>query len=355
MTSDEWQSNNEASLFAIGTALLQNRRRIAAWVIMVGLLGGIWVYAKPRLYLASASFIQQGTDPARAGLATLAGQFGVAVAPGSQSLSPDFYSKLLTSRVLLLPIARDTFAVQELGGKRVSFADLFEIQGETIARREEKGVARLREIISVSIAKSTGVVELSVGTKWRSVSLAIATELIDGVNKYNERMRQSQAGAERQFVEGRLIVAGSELRAAEDRLQSFLQTNREFGSSPQLSFERDRLQRALMLQQQVFTSLKQAYEDARIREVRDTPVITIFEPPSASSIPQSRGGIKTVLFALLLGGLVGISCVYLPWAVARRRESGDTSVDEFLRTLTEARRAILRGVMWRKRPASAGQ
>ena len=95
---------------------------------------------------------------------SLAGQFGVSLPTGTQSLSPEFYAKLLKSRVLLGRIARDTFTVQEMGGRRVTFLDMFNIEPGTAARREEQGVMLLTRIVKTSIARGTGVVESSVMT-----------------------------------------------------------------------------------------------------------------------------------------------------------------------------------------------
>jgi len=89
--------------------------------------------------------------------------------------------------------------------------------------------------------------------------------------------RQSQAAAERGFTEERMAEAQEELRAAENELQRFLQNNRQFQNSPELVFQHDRLQRRVAMRQQVYTSLVQSYEQARIDEVPNTPVITVVE------------------------------------------------------------------------------
>ena len=304
MVERSWRGDDEISLFAVGTVLLRNRCEIARWMLVAGILTATVVFLKPAKYVASASFIPQGTDVSRAGLASLAGQFGFALPATNQSLSPDFYAKLSRSPVLLKPIARDTITVDEMGHRRIPFQELFDIQGVSPAQREEKGAHLLSGMISTTVDKTTGIVEISVSTRWPSVSLAIARALVDGVNDFNQRTREGQAAAERKFVEGRSVVARAELRAAEDRLQGFLSNNRDFSRSPELAFEHDRLQREVMLQQQVFTSLVQSLEDVRIREVRDTPVITIIEPPSVATVPASRRRAALVLFGLVLGELL---------------------------------------------------
>ena len=341
MTEAAWRDREELSLFALGTILLRNRWRIMRWMVAGGALAAVSAFTKPALYVASTSFIPEGNDPGRSGLATLAGQFGVALPAGNQSQSPDFYTRLLSSRVLLTPIVRDTFVVQEMGGRRIPFLVLFGIEGGSVQRKEEKAVRQLTSLVKTSVAKSTGVVELSVATRWPSVSLSIATSLVNGVNDFNQRTRQGQAAAERKFVEGRLGIAGSDLRAAEDRLEGFLRTNRQFTSSPDLTFRRDRLQRDVSLKQQVFNSLTQSYEEVRIREVRDTPVITVIEPPAVPTVPQPRGRLLTVLIGLILGGFVGAIIALMSDTVSRRREEGDAQADEFVDTLGDMKGAMV--------------
>jgi uncharacterized protein involved in exopolysaccharide biosynthesis len=312
------------------------------WALIGAVVAVILTFLQPTVYSATVSFIPQGTDPGRASnLASLAGQLGVALPTNSQSLSPEFYVKLLKSRELLRAVARDTLVVQEMGGRRVPFLDLFDVKGKTQTRREEEGVRILMTKVNASSAKTTGVVDFSVATKWPSVSVAIATAIVDGLNEFNQRIRREQAGAERKFVEGRLNLAGADLRAAEDRLEDFLRTNRQFASSPDLSFQRDRLQRDVTLKQQVFTSLTQSYEEVRIREVRDTPVITLIEEPSVPSVPEPSGRVWAIVLGLLLGTFVGVVLAFFSESIVRHRQAGDTYADEFAGTLGEIKGAMV--------------
>jgi uncharacterized protein involved in exopolysaccharide biosynthesis len=345
------REEGEISLFALGTTLLRHRWRIGRWMLAGGLLAALTVLFRPALFVASGSFLPLGAaDPTRSGLASLAGQLGVTIQQGNQTLSPEVYAKLIKSRVLLLEIARDTFAVQEMGGRRIPFLDVVEIKPGSVARREEGGVKLLGKMVEVGVAKPTGVVEFTVSTKWRSLSLGIANELINGVNAYNERTRQDQAGAERKFVEGRLAIASADLRDAENRMERFLQMNRNLGGSPELAMQRDRLQREVSLRQQVFTSLTQSYEEARIREVRDTPVITVLEPPAVPTVPASRGRAVRILLGLMLGAVLGAFLAFISDMVARQRKDGDTEASAFADTLAEVKGEVLRPIARFRKP-----
>ena len=342
MTEAEWRAGDEISLFALGSTLLRDRWRIIRWMFLGAVVAALSVISKPALYSASASFVPLGNDASSSGIMGLASRLGMALpASGTPLLSPAFYTDLLRSSVLLQEIARDTFVVKEMGGQHIAFVDLFEIEGATPVHREEAGVAQLMDIVAASVVNPMGIVKFSVATEWPSVSLAIVTALVDEVHEFNRRTQQEQAAAERRFVEQRLAVASAALREAEDRLERFLVANRQFASSPELTFQHDRLQRDVALQQQVFTSLTQSYEDVRIREVRDTPVITLIEPPSVPTSPEPRGRVRRVQLGLLLGGFVGVVVALASGMMDRRRKEGDTEVEEFMSALGEVKAEIL--------------
>jgi uncharacterized protein involved in exopolysaccharide biosynthesis len=124
------------------------------------------------------------------------------------------------------------------------------------------------------------------------------------VDSFNLKSRQSQASQERRFTEQRLTQAQADKRQAEDELQAFLQRNRDFRSSPQLSFAYDRLADNVSLRQQLYTTLAQSYEQARIEEVRDTPVITIVEPPMLPARPDPRPFGRAIAVCVLLALVV---------------------------------------------------
>jgi uncharacterized protein involved in exopolysaccharide biosynthesis len=340
---------DDVSVFAIGTSLLRNRWRILRWMLIGGALATAWVVISPLEYEASASFVPQGADPGKTGLANLAGQLGVSIPGTGQTLTPEFYARLLSSRVLLGSIVNDTFAVRELGGRKIPFLTLLKVDDGPPATRQEKGVKLLLNMVTSSVDKATGIVEVDVTTRWPSVSLAVTTALVNGVNEFNSRTRQDQAAAERKFVEGRLAVATSDLRAAEDRLEEFLATNRQIGNAPELLFRRDRLQRDVNLKQQVYNTLTDSYEEVRIREVRDTPVITIIEPPAVSSLPEARRRAARILLGLILGALIGALLSFSSEALSRVREEGDPEADQFVGTLGEIKAEILSPVRWLRR------
>ena len=78
-----------------------------------------------------------------------------------------------------------------------------------------------------------------------------------------------------------------------------------------LAFQHDGLLREVALRQSVLTTLVQAYEQARVSEVRDTPVITVLQSPFFPPRHDPRQGVLTTLLGLILGGMMGIALAFL--------------------------------------------
>jgi len=290
---------------------------------------------RARLYVSSATFIPQAPEGAVSGFALAASQFGIRMPTvSSGGWGPPLYVELLRSQALLEPIALDTFVVAEEGNRRVALMDLLEIGATSPERRTDLAIRKLRTIVAANEMKALGAVKVSVASRWPTVSLALADQLLRAVNRFNLETRKSQAAAERQFVEIQAADAEHLLRAAEDRLQIFLQRNRSF-AAPELSFEHDRLQREVMLRQQVYTSLLQSREEARMREVRDTPVITVLENPRLHLVGEARRSLRSGVLGGLVGAMLGIMIALLGDAVGRARRKSGEEEREFFRLLDE--------------------
>ncbi len=334
------KEDKEISLLALVSVLLRWRRTIVVLVLASGAAGLATGLLTTRVYRSSATFLPQVSEGSPSGLALVASQFGIRV-PSGGGWGPPVYVELLRSRALLEPIALDTVVVAEQGGRRVAVMDLLHVEGSTDAQRADRAVRALGGIAKSREVRALGAVEVAVTTRWPSVSLALADRLVRGVSEFNIETRKSQAAAERQFVEAQAGEAERALREAEDRLQSFLQRNRVI-SSPQLQFEYDRLQRQVAFRQQVYTVLVQNREEARIREVRDTPVITVLETPHLPLVSEPRRSVLRGVVGGLFGGMLGTLIAFLAQAIsgAQREQNGDAR--EFFRLVSEATPRFLR-------------
>jgi uncharacterized protein involved in exopolysaccharide biosynthesis len=316
------------SLVHLFTVLLRYRVSIvllaaAAMALTVG-LGLI----APRTWTSSASFIPQSRRGA-SNLEGIAAQFGVAVPTADAGQSPAFYASLVSSREVLGKIMKDPVKLAD--GRSITLAEFLEVKDQEPRVRDAETMRRLARKVDAANATKTGVVSVAVHTRSPEVSQQVATRLIDEINRFNLSTRRSQATAERQFTEQRLREAKDSLRAAENALSGFLAGNRGMGGSPYLQGALERLRRDVEQRQEVYVTLSQAYEQARIEEVRDTPVITLLEAPNLPVRPDPRGLVSRGLLAGLVGALLGILLAFIRDALAAGRRLGDSSVAELSR------------------------
>ena len=335
--------DSDISLLYLGSVLLHWRRTIVALGLAGAALGLAKGLTSTRVYVSTATFIPQGSEAGASGLALAASQFGIRMpSSGGGAWGPPVYVELLRSQALLEPIALDTVVVAEEGGRRVALLDLLKVNAPTPTRRTFLAVLALRGIVRASADRNLGAVRVSAVTPWPSVSLALAERLVRGVNQFNLETRKSQAVAERLFVEVQAGEAERALREAEDRLQLFLQRNRAIADSPELAFQNDRLQRDVALRQQVYTSLLQNREEARIREVRDTPVITVLESPRLPVVGEARESMQKGVLGGLAGGMFGALIAFLAQWVAGARRAPSDEAREFFELVRQATPRFLR-------------
>jgi len=332
------------SLLAIGTAVLRRRRLILALGFLGAGAGLAAALLSSRVYAASATIIPE--EPANefpSGLSLAAGQLGIKLpSGGGNGWGPPVYAELLKSRALLQPIAGDTLNVTEIG-RRAAIMDLLRVKPASPALRLERTVRALRKKVVVGEDKKLGAVKLTVITKWPSVSYAVANSLVAGLNQFNLESRKTQAGAERRFVETQALDAQRALREAENRLQEFQKNNRGgVSSSPELALEKDRLAREVLLRQQNYTSLSQSREEAKISEVRNTPVITLIEQPQIPVLPEPRHSVTKALLGGIAGGLLGVVIAFLAYGVSAARTAPTAESREFFELVDQATPRFLR-------------
>lgn len=327
---------DEISFVEIAIVLLRNRRLLVILPLVLAAVVAGSTLMQDRTYRATASFMPHGADRGSSGAAMLARQFGMNISTDRPGQSPQFYADLLRGREILRQAVESEYRTTVEGVQlEATLIEWFGVEdGSGPLPPWRRAVERLREDITVTLARETGVVQLAVSAESPLLAEQIAQRLLELLNIFNMETRQSQAVEEGRFVAARMEEAEEELRQAEDSLKGFLQQNRQFTNSPELVFEHERLQRFVAMRQQIYTTLVQAHEQSRIDAVRDTPVLTVIANPLGSAEPEGRGTILRAVLALILGFIVAVF-VALAREFGRRTRSEDR--DEY-RELNKLRR-----------------
>ncbi len=295
-------------------ALRRHKRLLIMLPLVFAAAGGGLSLARARSYMARAAFI--ASEPSSSSgtlgaLSSVASQLGIpalsAVASSTSSGSAQFYGDLLTSSALLNALVTthfDASAKTEYGGEPFSgtLIEYLHAKGDTDADRVLNTMKKVtHDVLAVTVDRPTGVVRLSIRTKNRELSALVARRLLDLVNDFNLRRRQSQAGAEREFDAKRTQAALDSLRASEVALADFRATNIDFSRSPRLGTRESELQRRVTLAQQIYTTVSQRYELANIEAVRNTPVVTVLDGPEGLVEAQPRYTVVIAMGAFVAG------------------------------------------------------
>ncbi|MEO7360793.1 MAG: hypothetical protein ABI120_10710, partial [Gemmatimonadaceae bacterium] len=297
--------NDTLPITAVALLLARRLRFLLGAAFALALIVVAVLLLQQRRYSADAAFVLQGRL-GRGGLQGIAAQFGLSVPTADAAESPLFFVDLAHTRPVLGAVADSAKFV--LNG--TTLETLFDVPDGSVQRRRLFAIQKLDAALGTSVSTKTGIVTFSLTTPDPNASAALLALLVRTIDRLNRTSQQAQAGAQRRFTEERVNVAQSALRIAEDRLRAFRAQNR-VAASPYLSLEEDRLRRDVQSTQSLYSSLQEAMEQARIEELRNTPVITVLEAPVVPLDPDPRHVARYALVAAMFGGLLATLYVLL--------------------------------------------
>jgi uncharacterized protein involved in exopolysaccharide biosynthesis len=314
------------TLIELMNLVLRYRRLIVILSTAGFLVMAAVALAHKRTWTASASFAPQSNESSRSGLAGMAAQLGLPV-QASSGRSPAFYAQLVTSRSVLDSVLSPTF---KPSGDETGATLAREIAPKVAPERaKSEAMRQLKNGISVSTGRETGLIRVDVSLHDPVVARKAVTRILDVVNEINLDQRRQLAAQEREFAEDRLKEVRSELNTAEQNVRVFLEHNRQFQGSPALVFEHSRLEREVAYRQQIYTALAQSYEQARMDEVRNIPMIGIVENATAPQEPDGRGVAKKAALGFFGGGMLALVLAAILDGIRRARQANSAEIAEF--------------------------
>src|SRR5947209_1704661 len=217
------------SILGVTNTVLRNRRLVLGVVMTIVLIAIVWTALAPRVYVSSATVMPAGRKAASP-TQGLAAQFGISLPGSDPQQSPDFYVALLHSRTVQNDVINAQYSFDTPNGPfKGTLLEFYGGKSGPLARRRARALRTLDRQIVTGTSLKTGAVNLSVRSFSAELSAAVAKNLLAALDQFNRARLQSQSVLERQFTEEQLANAAGELRAAEDRLESFQESNRVLG------------------------------------------------------------------------------------------------------------------------------
>ena len=286
---------------------------------------------EPR-YRANASFVIDSPESPNtfAGLAGVAGEFGIEL--GSGTAPPEYYASLASSRRIAEQLLLTRFkAPPETGADSIRLLEY--LKHGTDRRSFSKAVQKIQESVDAGVDQKTGLVRVSFAANDPQIAADATNRVVELINSYNAEQRTSRAGAKRVFLEKRVAETAEQLRGSEKALEAFLARNRQFRGSPQLEAEHERLQRQVTLRQDIYINLLKEFESSRLREIDDTPVLSVVDrasPPVYRFYPRRR---VLVIVAFLTGLALALVTLLISAAWSAMRMDEPEEYERLRRTL----------------------
>lgn len=298
---------------AVFARLWPARARVGACALAGAALAVALAFVLPPTYVASLAIL----EAPRAGTGSTLEQFGLSAemlglkpAGGSSALT---YPDILRSRRLLERLLAASFPARD--GRTHRLVDWI-APGKPTPQRDERAVKKLRARLDLAMDRRTNLLRIGVSDRDPVLAAAVANAAGAELQQLLLGTMETQASANRRFIEGRLDTARDELAGAESKLAAFRESNRHVDGSPRLTLELERLARETRTREEVVIALTRQYEIARVEENRDVPVLNVIDPavpPASASAPR-----KALLAAggLLLGLAAGIALAWRRGAAA---------------------------------------
>ncbi len=249
-------------------------------------------------------------------LQMIAAQFGIT---GLSSTNNYNIPDVVKSRRIRKKIVERKWETQSAPRENIHLYDFWEIDHENIRMRKELAIEKLGELISVGSDDETGLITISILTEEPQLSANIVNFIAQEVKNYIRNEQQKQIEKNMQFIKQRLSGTKTELIEAEEKLKEFKEKNRNIAETPELQLEYSRLERNIMIKQEVYLTLEKQKELAMIEATKEEPVINILDI-GEKPIKKAKPKRSMLLIAFtLIGFVIALIVIFIVNLLAQRK------------------------------------
>jgi uncharacterized protein involved in exopolysaccharide biosynthesis len=305
----------EFSIVELRRGVARRWRWLLLAPVVAALVGALAAVLWPKTWTATTTFVPEsalGSNNtsllgALGGISSLLGDAGggaAALARLKDGPTTEFFADVLTSQELLATTLRTPFPVAGTPTVKQPLIDLLDVSGPTPERRFGNALRKFKRRVVVTISRRSAIVNVNVTLNDPVLSASVANFMLTQLNRFNLERRQRSSTEQRRFAELRLLTAKAELDSADRARQAFLDANRNYFESPRLMATYDALDRTVRVKEGILIGLTKTFEESRVAEVRDTPLLTVVDVATPPDRPVQRpelwGGIASGV-GLLLG------------------------------------------------------
>lgn len=284
--------------------LRKNYKQIVVASFLFSLIGLFYIFfiATP-VFISSATIFPATNENTLPGMSGLASQFGIEI-PNNNQATKLIYPEIIKSRTLSKKMLKKNFSTLNFGEKQSLLDILTRSEKESGLDKnviETLAITKFIESIIVSEDLKSSLITISIRASEAILASQIANSLIKELDEHQRQFNTEQAVKKRVFIQERIIEVEKDLIDAEEQLKKWRQRNKNISNSPALLLEQERLTRETELQKQLFITLKQEFEMAKIEEVEDSEILHVLDYPEVPLFPSSPNKKLIIIFSLVFG------------------------------------------------------
>ncbi len=293
----------------------------------------IYFLLKPTVYQSKVSFYTNYNEAPQTSFLSMlpAGMLGGGLGYTSLSFSIQNY---LSSEIFLQDIVNKKYIidnkeltlVEKWGSDYNNFLTLNPI---TILKRANfnlgfnRGLSsnEKKEIYSASILKNSLNFSEDRRSLMNTISINIehdsqlGKQIIENVYNsiitYSSNVVNIKANEKRQFISQRLTEVTKSLKESEDAMLRFSQENKQIQNSPTLTLQKQRLQKDITLYNQLYFTLSDQLELAKINEKDNTTSFFLLDAPLTFRTTQDGSFAANLINSLLVVNLIVLSILFI--------------------------------------------
>ena len=174
---------------------------------------------------------------------------------------------------------------------------------QSLSENEKKSYfarSKLKSSINFSEDRITVLNSITVTTKKHpDLSVHILNNIYESILDYYKEINNTKAFEKKSFITERLKEIKDELKKSEENMILFLEKNKE-SNSPTLILKKESLQREINLYSQLYVSLSDQLELAKIDEKDNTSSIFLLDAPNVSSNKDCISLLKGFIYIFIL-------------------------------------------------------
>ena len=222
--------------------------------------------------MTKAKILPLSSRTDNSGARGIAAQFGINLGgmKSDDMYTAEMYPEILKSRSFLKRLLLLKFKTKDLGEKK-----LVSVIHEKDIKKSSKnfdsalssGVNKLlKNNLTIKKTKMSPVIEIIVKTNEPGLSKSIGDSILSQLSLAINEYKLKKVNDRISFIKSRLFNVKQELNQTEENLNNFREKNRVVFNSPSLLLQEERLQRDVLLHNQIFTSLSTELETEQINQ-----------------------------------------------------------------------------------------